>query len=182
MSNPVRILLILLGVVGGVFYTLQRDADETAPWVTDERVGTAAPDFTLPILGSDEHITVSELGGSVVVLDFWATHCAPCRRSMPHVDRIGEQYGEQGVRVISVNADFPEEDRVTKVQQFVDSFGVASEVVIDNGNASYLYGARRIPLIVMIDRDGTIGRVYQGYTDYNVLADGVEALLSPPPS
>ncbi len=167
----------MLAVVAGVTAVLNARAKDSAPAVVDARVGTIAPAFDLEALNDDSRTALSDLSGSVVVLDFWATHCAPCRRSMPHVDRLAERYAEDGVRVLSVNVDFPDEDRISKVEAFIRSAGVDADVFLDNGNTAYLYGARRIPLIVMIDGDGMIQRVFQGYTGYNLLADAVESLL-----
>lgn len=177
MSNANRALLIAVALTAAVFGYLNTRAPDEPAAITDERVGTNAPSFDLPVLDQDDRVALSDLAGEVVVLDFWATHCAPCRRSMPHVERLGRRYAEDGVRVLSINVDFPDDDRVAQVQGFVRAQQLDSTVLMDNGNTAYLYGASRIPLLVMIDREGIIQRVFQGYTEYNELADGLESLL-----
>jgi hypothetical protein len=78
---------------------------------------------------------------------------------------------------LSINVDFPSENRDALVRAFALNESLDSTILIDNGNTAYHYGARRIPLLVMIDRDGTIARVYRGFHEYGILADGIEAII-----
>lgn len=181
MSTPVRVLVILLIAVAVVGTVLQQNAP-TELGVDDPMVGQTAPPFELPVLPlvrGPEGLTDSLAGhhGQVVLLDFWATTCAPCRRSIPIIERLRTRYGERGVEVLSINVDYPSENRDDLIRAFAISEALDSTILIDNGNTAYHYGARRIPLLVMVDRDGTIARVYRGFHEYGVLADGVEAIL-----
>jgi thiol-disulfide isomerase/thioredoxin len=170
---------LVLFVVAIVFAALRTQAPDELG-ADDPLVGQVAPDFDLPVLamtaGAGVPVTDSLANhvGEVVLLDFWATTCAPCRRSIPLIERLAARYD---IVVLSINVDYPGETRDDLVRAFALQTHLESTILIDNGNTAYEYDARRIPLLVMIDRGGTIGRVYRGFTEYGVLADGVEALL-----
>lgn len=179
MSTPVRSLIFALLAVAVVFAALRAQGPSELG-TADALVGQAAPDFELPVLAmaqddaSGRLESLSSYLGEVVLLDFWATTCAPCRRSIPLIERLRERYG---VVVLSINVDYPGETREDLVRAFALETHLDSTILIDNGNTAYQYDARRIPLLVMIDREGTVARVYRGFAEYDVLADGVEALV-----
>lgn len=177
MSNSLRALIILVAIGAGVLAIVSGTAPAEDPSVADERVGRAAPDFDLALLDSEDRRTLADYAGQVVVLDFWATHCAPCRRSIPHVERLGRNFADRGVKLVSVNVDFPDQRRDQLVRSFVRDQRMEAEVLLDDGAVAYQYGAQRIPLLVMVDRQGVIRRVYRGYHEYGLLAQGLESLL-----
>lgn len=183
MSTPIRVFIITLVAVGVVLALANQQAPEELG-VSDPLIGEAAHVFELPVLAMEQAeteaqalLSLTDHSGDIVILDFWATTCAPCRRSIPFVERIGRDYEEDGVVVLSINVDFPSENRLNLVRAFARAEDIESDILIDNGNTAYHYGARRIPLLVMVGRDGNIARVYRGFQEYSVLADGVEAVI-----
>lgn len=168
---------MFVAVAAGVLTVAASMRPAVDPSVSDQRVGTVAPGFSLPVLESAERKSLSDYAGDVVVIDFWATHCPPCRRSIPHVEQLGRRYADRGVSLVSVNVDYPDSGRDALVRAFVRDQDMRADVLLDDGRTAYQYGAQRIPLLVMVDRQGVIRRVYRGYTEYVRLAEGLESIL-----
>ena len=103
-------------------------------------VGSAAPDFTLNDDAGNE-ITLSDLRGKVVMLDFWATWCGPCRQVMPSLQRLHEEYSDDGLLVYGVNSE-----EVTLVDEFLSENGYTFPTLRDPRNtASMLYASKASP-------------------------------------
>jgi len=114
--------------------------------------GKPAFDFSLTGL-EGEAVSLADLKGDVVVLDFWATWCGPCRRWMPIVQKAHDALQGKGVRVFAVNL----REDAAKVRAYLNQTGVRVPVLMDrDGAVSDRYGARSIPLTVVIGRDGLI--------------------------
>ena len=121
--------------------------------------GAAAPDFALGGL-SGPNMRLSEHRGEVVMLNFWATWCGPCRQEMPLLEGIYERYREAGFTVIGVNLD-GESDRARRM---AEDLGVSFPLLFDEDKSvSKLYGIRAMPVTFLIDRDGMVRHVHQGY-------------------
>jgi cytochrome c biogenesis protein CcmG/thiol:disulfide interchange protein DsbE len=120
-------------------------------------VGYPAPDFTLPtVAGSD--ITLSELRGMPVVLNFWATWCPPCRAELPELQAASEKYAGQ-IAIIGVNQAEPP----AAVQAFAGKLGLAFEIPLDTeAKVSHTYGVRSLPTTFFIDRQGVIRQIQIG--------------------
>jgi peroxiredoxin/outer membrane lipoprotein-sorting protein len=121
--------------------------------------GKAAPDFALKGM-DDKEIKLSALKGSVVVLDFWATWCPPCRASLPHLDELNKEMGPKGVKVFAVNL---EEDK-DAVKKFIDTTKLTTGVLLDStGATAQAYGASAIPQTVVVGKDGKVAKVFVGF-------------------
>jgi thiol-disulfide isomerase/thioredoxin len=121
--------------------------------------GKPATVFKVDLLGGGTLDLASLKGKNVVVLDFWATWCPPCRMSMPIVDRVVKRYADRDVLAYAVNL---KEDRQT-IEQFLRSNPLDVKVAMDkDGKVGGQYGAEYIPLIVVIDKGGVVRVVYQG--------------------
>jgi peroxiredoxin len=121
--------------------------------------GKAAPDFALKGM-DDKEVKLSALKGSVVVLDFWATWCPPCRASLPHLDELNKEMAAKGVKVFAVNL---EEDK-DAVKKFIDTTKLTSPVLLDStGATAQAYGASAIPQTVVVGKDGKIAKVFVGF-------------------
>ena len=119
--------------------------------------GTAAQDFTLNTLDGAK-IRLSDLRGKVVLLDFWATWCPPCRMELPSIEKLHEEYKDKGLVVLGIN----DEDNGT-VKGFLKSHKYTLPVLMDVKRAVHrMYGARAIPTVVVIDADGVIKGYYVG--------------------
>lgn len=141
--------------------------DDLAP--TPIEVGQEAPDFTLASL-SGESVTLSQLRGSVVVLDFWATWCGPCRRALPLLEEFNTwaQSSGQPIKVYAVNVSEREKEadaRKSKVQEFWTKAGYKMQTLIDFDNAVFpKYGFDGIPATVVIGPNGKVAAVHTGFS------------------
>lgn len=113
-----------------------------------------APEFTLPDMDGEEH-ALSEFRGKVVMLNFWATWCPPCRREMPSMQRLYEKYREQGLVVVAVN-QFEDPDLVFEFTGRL-SLEPTFPILFDReSRVSEQYKVRGLPTTYLIDREGTI--------------------------
>ncbi|GMQ86982.1 MAG: TlpA disulfide reductase family protein [Gammaproteobacteria bacterium] len=118
-----------------------------------------APDFTLKS-ESGSNLRLSEFRGEVVMINFWASWCAPCRQEMPLLDELYTQYQPLGFTILGINV---EEDS-TKARQMLKNIPVNFPVLFDNtSEVSKLYNVVAMPSTVLIDRDGNIRYLHQGY-------------------
>jgi thiol-disulfide isomerase/thioredoxin len=123
--------------------------------VPPEPPGAPAADFTLPDEGG-RGTSLSSLRGKVVLLDFWATWCGPCRQSMPKLQKLHETYARQGLVVIGLNI----EGRSEAVDTYIRSNGYTFQFLFDSGNwrskTAGLYGVHSIPRSFLIDKAGRL--------------------------
>lgn len=118
-----------------------------------------APDFTLKTL-KGSNLRLEEYRGQVVLLNFWASWCGPCRQEMPILDRIHQRYEDTGFAVLGVNV----EGEAAPAQKIVDKTNVTFPVLIDDAQAiSELYKLEAMPSTVVIDRNGVIRYIHRGY-------------------
>lgn len=126
-------------------------------------VGKAAPDFSLPSLDGSV-VSLLQLKGKVVVLDFWATWCPPCRKSLPHLQHVSQdlKLKNKDLRVVAVDL----KETRAKVQEFMNRNGYGFLVALDSDGAiSEAYLVHGIPTTVIIDRAGVIRNVFVGFGD-----------------
>jgi thiol-disulfide isomerase/thioredoxin len=121
-------------------------------------VGKPAPDFELELL-SGAKFRLSRERGSIVVLDFWASWCEPCLRTMPQVETVSQEFAGDGVKLISVN----QQEMPERVRDVLERLKLKAAVALDReGLIGEKYGAITIPLTVIVDRDGNVARVFSG--------------------
>jgi peroxiredoxin len=122
---------------------------------------TVAPDFTLRTMDG-QNLRLQEQRGRVVLVNFWATWCGPCRQEMPHLNKLYDKYRASGFVLLCVNVD---ED--SKAAAGVASkLGVKFPVLYDpNKVVGKLYGLDKMPSTVLIDRDGKVKYLHLGYVN-----------------
>ncbi|WP_404364156.1 TlpA disulfide reductase family protein [Marinobacter sp.] len=124
-----------------------------------ETMNEPAPDFTLKS-NQGENLRLEDYRGQVVMLNFWASWCGPCRQEMPVMDDIHEQYKDLGFTVLAVNVD----ENTAEADRFLSAVPVDFPILYDNeSRVSELYGVDAMPSTVMIDRDGTARFLHRGY-------------------
>jgi cytochrome c biogenesis protein CcmG/thiol:disulfide interchange protein DsbE len=121
------------------------------------RIGSSAPDFTV------ENVTLSRLHGQVVVLNFWATWCAPCVEEVPSLVEMQRRMKGKGVTVLAVSVDADE----GAYQRFVKNHNVNLLTVRDaDQKSNSLYGTSVFPETFIIDRNGVVRRKFIGAVDW----------------
>ncbi|MCS7059959.1 MAG: TlpA disulfide reductase family protein [Anaerolineae bacterium] len=154
-----RRLALAAVVLGGLWTWISRPeahqvgvADAPAP-----RVGVPAPDFTLPALRDAQLIRLSDLRGRIVVLNFWATWCPPCRVEMPALHHV--QHSIPDVVVVGVN----QQESVERVDRFMREQALDFPIALDvQGEVNRLYRVRALPTTFFIDRAGVIRDIVYG--------------------
>lgn len=118
-----------------------------------------APDFTL-MNRSGEMVSLNDFRGQVVLINFWATWCAPCRKEMPFLEQIYQRYERLGVTLLGVNV----EDGPEGAKAFLKETPVTFPVLFDMDKAvSDLYGVEAMPTTILVDRQGKVRFVHYGY-------------------
>lgn len=126
-------------------------AGESAP--KDGKIGRVAPDVQISPLSPGSDVKISDYKGKVVLLDFWATWCAPCRATMPAISALQEKYGSSGLVVLGIT----NEDRATVMAAKSSMPEFAYDLFLDTkGAANGWYGVESLPTMVIIGRDGKI--------------------------
>lgn len=125
------------------------------------REGFLAPDFTLDTLDGNV-VTLSELRGKVVVVNFWTTWCPPCRAETPALETSYEQYKDSGVIILGVN--LTNQDVIGEVESFVEEFGLTYPILLDRDGTvgSTLYQIKGLPSTFFVNRQGIIRTLLVG--------------------
>ena len=120
---------------------------------------TVAPDFTLKSRDG-KNVRLSDLRGQVVLLNFWASWCGPCRQEMPILDEIHNKYKALGFSVLGVNLDVKSKKAINYLKDTPVSFPVLYD---PKGDVSVQYGVQAMPSTVIIDKDGNVRFLHEGY-------------------
>ncbi len=141
-----------------------------------------APDFQLRSI-NNASVSLSDYKGQVVLIDFWATWCGPCKVAMPHIQRIYDENKKDGFVVLSISID--EARTASKVKPYIKSRGYSFEVLLDKETEVVaLYNPQKVlPYAVIIDRKGEVAWRHSGYVagDEKELEEQVKSILSATP-
>ena len=184
MKNIIQFALVIL-IAGGAGFGLQRyiqnDTADLPPvmpkeFIQKSVVGTPRPAFALKDLEGNVR-NIDEWNGKVVLVNFWATWCPPCKKEMPAFIELHEQYASQGFDVIGIALDDEE-----SVQDFVDTLGVTYPVMAaeyDGIELSRQYGNHigALPFSVFVGRDGKIISTHVGELSKQQVEDIIKPLL-----
>lgn len=137
--------------------------------------GTPAPDFTLTARDGGT-VSLAKHRGEVIVLNFWATWCGPCRKEMPLLESIHRRYQERGLTLIGVNVERDPKAADAWLRQTPVTFPIVYDT---ESKVSQLYKVNGMPSTVFIDRRGNLRRIHQGYKpgDENEYLDQIRKLL-----
>jgi len=135
-----------------------------------------APDFSLTDL-TGQKLSLSSYRGKVVLLDFWATWCVPCRAEIPHFVEMQNRYGAQGLQIIGISMDDDEQLARDFRQQYKMNYPVAMG---SPALAEQYGGILGLPITFTIDREGRIFRKHIGATDPSIFEAEIKKLLATP--
>ncbi len=157
------VVLAVVALLGAGLWAATRFlGDELFP-VT---IGGEAPDFRAVALDGSGERTLADYEGQVVLLNIWATWCAPCREEMPSIQALHERYGPRGLKVVAVSIDQP--DSEAAIRAFAREFGLTFEILHEpTGAIQQAYQTTGVPETFIIGRDGVIQRKQVGHADWN---------------
>ncbi len=175
-SNPVLIAVVVVIALIGAYVLLVKDTPTTAramnPSLPPREISGAAPGFTLNDING-RNVSLSEFKGKVVILDFWATWCPPCKREIPDFISLQTEYGSKGLQVVGIALDEPE-----KVVQFSHDQGMNYPVLLGTDEIAARYGGiSGIPTTYVLDKAGRIVARYEGFRPRAVFESAIKDLL-----
>jgi len=143
----------------------------------EEKKEPAAPavlNFTLKDL-EGRTVTLAGLRGKVVLLEFWATWCAPCRTSVPGTVKLYETYGSKGLEVLGISLDDGGWD---SVKAFRKDYKITYPVLKGTDDVAEQFGVRTIPMFILLDRDGQVVNHYLGSGNEEIIEKKIKTLLA----
>ena len=169
VSRFVQVLLLVAVVVAIVMgYRAGGDGSLRPP---DRR--PALNPFRLQRMGGEPWM-LAEQRGSVVLLNFWATWCPPCRKETPDLVTLSHTYGSRGLRVAGITMD---EDPASVVPAFVDRYRIPYPILVPDANFGLANSINSLPTTMLLDRQGRVARMYFGARSAEEIAPDVESLL-----
>lgn len=148
----------------------------TQPAAAILQKGEKAPQIKL-VTTSGQPITLANYRGYVLVMDFFATWCIPCKESIPHLNSLNQKYGKQGLQILGVSVD---EGNDREVKEFINARRISYPVAVAGDEMQADYGLRSIPTIYVINKRGMVAEKFQGYSDQTakLLEDTIKRLLA----
>ena len=163
MTQSQRITLYILVLIAGASWIFLNAAPAGAPSVgstSAPQAGFTAPDFTLKTPAGETY-TLSELKGNAVLVNLWATWCPPCRAEMPAIQKMYDEYKDQGFVVLAVNSTV--QDSVIEIPTFTSEYSLNFPILLDElGDVTRMYQVRSLPSSYFINRLGIITEVVIG--------------------
>ncbi len=143
-------LILIISTIFFIIFCPNKGANKTV---------AAGNDFTLSSLEGETY-TLKKLIGKVVIVDFWATWCPPCRREIPHLVNFYEKYKDKGLIILGVS----NEDTVT-LDNFKKENNITYPILLGNNEVFQKFGVRSIPHTIFIDKKGNVRKTQIGYSD-----------------
>ncbi|MDP2921989.1 MAG: TlpA disulfide reductase family protein [Candidatus Omnitrophota bacterium] len=183
MDNKILIAVIALLTVVSVFGIIsintapkkiiyEEAAQETAGF--KKPAVMPAPEFLLKDLGGAE-TKLSDLKGKVIILDFWATWCPPCRAEIPHFISLYDQYRNKGLEIIGIAMD---NNPKRVLPDFIKDNGISYPILLGHQDVYDLYGGIPVlPTTFIIDKEGNVRKKYIGYNEKEAFEKAVKELL-----
>lgn len=169
------IIIAAVAMLSG-FYLLSGNTSKAEkgpiPTLPPGELTGAAPAFTLQDMNG-KPVSLADFRGKVVVLDFWATWCPPCKKEIPDFVELQRQYGSKGVQFVGIALDEP-----NKVTEFVQQNGINYPILLGNDAITAKYGGiDGIPTTFVIDKNGKIVNRFEGFRPRNVFETEIKKLL-----
>lgn len=156
---PIYVLILFAGTIW-IWFSAAPPGTTTAGEIPAPKEGFLAPEFTLDTL-EGHAISLNELRGQPILVNVWASWCAPCRAEMPAMQRVYEAYREQGFTILAVNAT--NQDSLNNAAGFVSEHNLTFPILIDStGEVSMAYQVRSLPTSFFVDQNGIIQEIVIG--------------------
>ncbi len=163
-------------LVAGLIGVFVASSAAHSAFAAQDLLNKQAPEFTLRDLNG-QTLRLTDYRGNVVLLNFWATWCAPCQVEMPAFAAWQRQYGPQGLQVIGVSMD----DNAAPARRLVERLKLNYPVAMGDERLAARYGGvLGLPLTFLIDRNGVVRARFQGETDLKVIENRLRSLLAEP--
>lgn len=136
--------------------------------IAEEKIaadGVPAPLFDAGTLTGEGSVALQDHLGKVLLVDFWASWCAPCRESLPAFEQIRNEVGTDDFEVIAVNVDKKARDGLDFLEQYPVTYPVAHD---PEGNIARIYAVKGMPMSYLVDRQGTIRLVHEGFNNKHI--------------
>jgi peroxiredoxin len=151
---------------------LRESTEQQADHEVPNWIGRTAPDFALSDL-EGRHFSLAKARGKVVVLDFWATWCSPCKEEMPTIEKLGRDYSSEEVEVWGVNHESP-----SSAREWLERSHSRIRTLADpDWEVFKLYEVEAIPVVVVIGREGKVASYYVGMQSERALHAAIESAL-----
>lgn len=152
-------IILLIGAVW-IWISIPPAGATTSGKIPAPQTGFLAPDFSLQDMDGNV-VTLSDLKGTPILLNFWASWCPPCRREMPAMQNAYNQYKDEGFVILAINST--NQDDIDTASTFVSDLGITFPILLDTyGQASKDYQVRSLPTSFFIDQNGTITDIVIG--------------------
>ncbi|MBK6515387.1 MAG: redoxin domain-containing protein [Polyangiaceae bacterium] len=173
---PCATLAILMGIGAGC-----ASSSSTSDGAASPAAGTGNPasELTATYVTGEGPKTLAEAKGKVVIVDFWATYCDPCKKSFPKYQELVDQFGGD-LAVIAISVDEPGDVSEDKLKEFAKETGVKFTILWDKDHKTAdAYKPPNMPTSFIIDKDGNISKMHAKYEagEEAKIADEVKALL-----
>jgi cytochrome c biogenesis protein CcmG/thiol:disulfide interchange protein DsbE len=170
LSKVITVVILFLASIGIMWAVFNFNKEEAVKL----ELGAPAPNFTLKTLDG-QSASLADYKGKVVLLNFWASWCEPCREEMPFLQKAYETYKDQGLVVLGVNL---KENNVS-IKGFADNYKLTFPILmdVDNSVAVDLYKVKPIPTSFFIDRDGNLVQKADFPMTYEYIENTVKPLL-----
>jgi peroxiredoxin len=178
--KPAIIILIFALLVGGAIYTAQKDSKQSGRETSSEnndglKEGSKAPDFAFTTLDDQNH-SLKDYRGKMVILNFWATWCPPCKEEIPEMQRFYKEYHSENVEILAVNLTYAE-TKPGKIKEFAKNYGITFPIPLDQKNTiGKQFHAVSIPTSYFIDKKGIIRKMHIGPMDYDFIKREVKEM------
>lgn len=171
----------VVGALAGLLYSMNLDPERVEPGSvadsgSESLLGRQRPPFTLGAVDGRQ-VSVSEFDGEVLLINFWATWCAPCREEMPMLVEVQREFAAQGLKIVGIALDDVEQARA-----FAADLGITYTNLVGGADVmatAVVYGnhSGMLPYTVLIDREGIVRWTHLGALDREELISRLKALL-----
>lgn len=179
-KKTLTIIFVVIVAIGGISFGLFSNGQETNKVIeqksekSQEMKYPLAPDFALTDLNGNT-VKLSDYKGNVIILDFWATWCGPCRRGIPEFIELQDEYGEDNLTILGISVD---QGDLSVVPAFADKYGINYPVLYANHDVQRKYGPiRSIPTAFIIDKEGRVRDMAIGLRPKSYFKRTIDSLL-----